>query len=183
MIRGAPRQLLDDKVAQSSVCQYDSGKVAQWVLKVRNYVVGVYPELMQLLKWSEDQQHREIKSTDVPPLKDQYMLDVDPVLLSQRLWSWIQLCLKDDDNTALAFNNVEPFPCLQLTLRDISQIVKRRYLLRHVGLEIACRAPTSGGGVTNFADGAGIGVLSTPKRSAAFATSALTHLYLVLQES
>ena len=41
-------------------------------------------------------------------MKGQLMLDMDPVLLSQRLWSWIQLTQKDDDNTALAFNNVEP---------------------------------------------------------------------------
>ena len=33
---GASRRFLDDKVAQSSAFQYDSGKAAQWVLKVRN---------------------------------------------------------------------------------------------------------------------------------------------------
>ena len=77
------------------------------------------------------------------------------------------------------FNNVEAFPCLTLTLSLISQIVKRRYLLRHLGLEIICRrSPFSRGGVTNFAEengAGGIGLLS-PQRGA---TSALTHLYLV----
>ena len=131
---GASRRFLDDKVAQTSAFQYDSGKAAQWVLKVRSYVVGVYPELMQLLKWSEDQQHREIKATDVPQLKDQLMLDMDPVLLSQRLWSWIQLCLKDDDNTALAFNNVEPLNGFEfwrkLVVPQYARTPARRYRLR-----------------------------------------------------
>ena len=99
---GAARRFLDDKVAQSQAFQYDEAKAPKWILKVRNYVVGVYPELMQLLKWAEDQQHREIRSQEIPSLRSSLMLDMDPVLLSQRLWSWIQLCLKDDDNSTIA---------------------------------------------------------------------------------
>ena len=48
-------------------------------------VLQRYPELMHTLTWSGDKQHREIESIDVPPLKDQLMLDVDPLLRSQRL--------------------------------------------------------------------------------------------------
>ena len=78
------------------------------------------------------------------------------------------------------FNNVEPFPCLQLTLRHISQILKRRYLLRHVGLEIACRAPASGG-VTNFHDSGVSGLAASSSRSGIFATATLMHVYLVCE--
>ena len=50
--------------------------------KVRNYVIGVYPDALPLLKWAEDQQHRLISSTAVPALKESLMIDMHPVLLS-----------------------------------------------------------------------------------------------------
>jgi hypothetical protein len=131
---GAARRFLDDKVAQSGPFQYDAAKAPKWVLKVRNYVVGVYPELTQLLKWAEDQQHREIKAAEIGALKNSLLLDMDPVLLSQRLWSWIQLCLKDDDNMELAFNNVEPLNGLEfwrkLVVPQYARTPARRYRLR-----------------------------------------------------
>ena len=79
------------------------------------------------------------------------------------------------------FSNVDPFPCLHLTLRQISQIVKRRYLLRHVGLEITCRAPASGGVVSHFAESAGIGG-RVSDAGAAFASSTLMHAYFVCED-
>ncbi|XP_077982163.1 protein FAN-like isoform X3 [Glandiceps talaboti] len=36
------------------------------------------------------------------------------------------------------FNNVEPVPVMKVKLSDIKRLVKRRYLLRQVGLEIFC---------------------------------------------
>eukprot|EP00795_Rhopilema_esculentum_P001333 gene1333-15731_t len=35
------------------------------------------------------------------------------------------------------FNNVEPLPVIKVKLSDVSKVIKRRYLLRHVGLEIS----------------------------------------------
>lgn len=34
------------------------------------------------------------------------------------------------------YNNVEPYPVIKVELKNIQQIVKRRFLLRHIGLEI-----------------------------------------------
>ncbi|KAG8226897.1 hypothetical protein J437_LFUL005656 [Ladona fulva] len=36
------------------------------------------------------------------------------------------------------FNNVEHFPVLKIRLRDVKRIIKRRFLLRQVGLEMYC---------------------------------------------
>ncbi|XP_072169728.1 protein FAN-like [Diadema setosum] len=36
------------------------------------------------------------------------------------------------------FNNVEPVPVMKIKLSDIKRLVKRRFLLKHVGLEIFC---------------------------------------------
>ncbi|XP_078680116.1 protein FAN-like [Branchiostoma floridae x Branchiostoma belcheri] len=36
------------------------------------------------------------------------------------------------------FNNIDPYPVLKIKLSDIKRIVKRRFLLRHVGVEIFC---------------------------------------------
>ena len=87
-----------------------------------------------MLKWAEDQQHQEIKAAEIPALKGSLMLDMDPVLLSQRLWSWIQLCLKDDDNMELAFNNVEALNGLEfwrkLVVPQYARTPARRYRLR-----------------------------------------------------
>lgn len=40
------------------------------------------------------------------------------------------------------FNNVEPMPVLKIKLSDIRRLVKRRFLLKHVGLEIFCADET-----------------------------------------
>ena len=131
---GAARRFSDDKIAQSPPFQYEASKAPTWILKVRNYVIGVYPELMTLLKWAEDQQHREIRATEISALKETLMLDMDPVWLSQRLWSWVQLCLKDDDNIQLAFNNVEPLNGLEfwrkLVVPQYARTPARRFHLR-----------------------------------------------------
>nr|XP_054748414.1 BEACH domain-containing protein lvsF-like [Lytechinus pictus] len=36
------------------------------------------------------------------------------------------------------FNNVEPVPVMKIKLSDIKRLVKRRFLLKHVGLEVFC---------------------------------------------
>ncbi|KAG1668548.1 Protein FAN [Nymphon striatum] len=36
------------------------------------------------------------------------------------------------------YNNAEPFPVLKIKLKSIKTIIRRRFLLRHVGLEITC---------------------------------------------
>lgn len=36
------------------------------------------------------------------------------------------------------YNNAEPWPVLKIRLSDIKRIIKRRFLLRHVGLELYC---------------------------------------------
>ncbi|KAK2150210.1 hypothetical protein LSH36_418g02079 [Paralvinella palmiformis] len=41
------------------------------------------------------------------------------------------------------FNNICPTPVLKISLCDISRIIKRRFLLKHVGVEIYCRAGSS----------------------------------------
>ena len=51
---GAARRFLDDKIAQSPAFQYKLATAPKWIVEVRNYVVGVYPELMTLLKWAEN---------------------------------------------------------------------------------------------------------------------------------
>ena len=79
---GAARRFLDDKVAQSLPFQYKLATAPKWIVKVRNYVVGIYPEMLNMLKWAENQQHRVIASTEVPALRGIYMMDQDPVLLT-----------------------------------------------------------------------------------------------------
>ncbi|XP_049854679.1 protein FAN-like [Schistocerca gregaria] len=36
------------------------------------------------------------------------------------------------------YNNIEPYPVLKIQLKDIKRLIKRRFLLRQVGLEIYC---------------------------------------------
>ena len=110
---GAARRFLDDKVAQSQPFQYMEADAPTWVKKVRNYVLGIYPEFAQLLQWAEGQQHRVIQATEIPQLKHSLMLDMDPVLLSQRLWSWVQLCLKEGSNAEFTFNDCEALSGLE----------------------------------------------------------------------
>ena len=66
---GAARRFLDDKVAQSPTFQYKASEAAKWILKVRNYVVGIYPDMTVLLKWAENQQHRVIASAENPSVE------------------------------------------------------------------------------------------------------------------
>ena len=49
--------------------KYNEKDLPAWVLKVRNDVIGVYPDALPLLKWAEDQQHRVISSTVYPGLE------------------------------------------------------------------------------------------------------------------
>ena len=79
---GVARCFLDDKVAQAMLFKYNDEDLPPWVLKVRNYVIGVYLDALPLPKWAEDKQHRVTHSTVVPALKESLMNDMDPVLLS-----------------------------------------------------------------------------------------------------
>ena len=62
------------------------------------------------------------------------MLDMDPVLLSQRLWSWIQLTIPENDNLMIAFNNGEQLNGLdfwrKLVVPQCARTPARRYQLR-----------------------------------------------------
>ena len=46
-----------------------------------------------------------IHSAVVRALKGSLMIDMDPVLLSQRVWPWIQLTLHDKSNAELALGS------------------------------------------------------------------------------
>ena len=48
------------------------------------------------------------------------------------------------------FNNIETEPVLKISLENIRSVVKRRYLLRHVGLELFLRTCGGGGADTYF---------------------------------
>ncbi|XP_061198203.1 protein FAN-like [Saccostrea echinata] len=41
------------------------------------------------------------------------------------------------------FNNIEKVPVIKIRLKDISRVIKRRFLLRHVGIEIFCKEGTA----------------------------------------
>ena len=49
----AARRFLDDKVAQAVQLKYNESDLPAWVLKMRNYVISVYPDALPLLKWAE----------------------------------------------------------------------------------------------------------------------------------
>ena len=92
--------------------------------------------MMTLLKWAENQQHRVIASHELPALKQSLMIDSDPVLLSQRLWSWIQLCIPETDNAMTMFNNGEALNGLEfwrkLVVPHVGRTAARRLRLRDV---------------------------------------------------
>ena len=94
--------------------KYNEKDLLAWVLKMRNYVIGVYPGALPLLKWAEDQQHRVIYSAADLALKDELTIDTDPIMLSRRVWSWIQLTLHDNSNTKLKLTNSEALNGLEV---------------------------------------------------------------------
>ena len=88
---GRPRDL-DDKVALNPLYKYDSAKLAIWIRRLRNYIIGVHPTNANFLSWCESFRLQKITEDDV--MKCSLMMDILPVIISQRLWSWLQLTIQ-----------------------------------------------------------------------------------------
>ena len=102
---GRPRDL-DDKVALNPLYKYDSAKLAIWIRRLRNYIIGVHPTSANFLLWCENFQAQKITEDDV--MKCSLMMDIHPVTLSQRLWSWLQLTIQGVAEMETEFGNITP---------------------------------------------------------------------------
>ena len=97
---------LDDKVALNPLYKYDSAKLAMWIRRLRNYIIGIHPTSAQFLLWCESFQGQKITEADVTACS--VMMDVHPVVLSQRLWSGLQLTIQGVSKMETEFGNVTP---------------------------------------------------------------------------
>ena len=127
-----PKWTLDNKFGSQPIFQFDPKDAAAWLKRMRNNFIGQQPDIEILLDWVENQQHKEIKQTDVKSCG--LALDADPVQVSQRIWSWLQIPLLDSGTPELDSNNAEPLNGLEvwrrLAVPTASRSLARRYALR-----------------------------------------------------
>jgi hypothetical protein len=130
---GRPRDL-DDKVALNPLYKYDSAKLAIWIRRLRNYIIGVHPTSAPFLLWCESFQSQKITEEDVA--KCALMMDIHPVTLSQRLWSWLQLTIQSVAKMETEFGNITPLRGAEVWRKFAFPVVTRsaarRYNLREM---------------------------------------------------
>ena len=122
-------KMFDQKVAQMDQHKYDEVDTERWLMDVRHYLVGQCPEVGQLLQWAEDKQHREISEQDIKDMKAAAMLDADPSLISQRLWSWLNLCMAG--TAKMTFRNCPTLNGLEVWRRLAVPIHSRSTFRKH----------------------------------------------------
>ena len=88
------KYIFDDKIARDPAWQYKASDKLKWSVMTRNYLVSKCPDARAFLKWIEDRQHAEISEEDIR--ESSAMMNVDPIVLSQNIWGYLNLNLQAD---------------------------------------------------------------------------------------
>jgi hypothetical protein len=119
-------------LAKEALFHYDQKHTAAWLKKVSNYFVGQCPDAELLLKWAQNHQNISFTQTEVKNCG--LCLDADPVQVSQRIWSWLQIPLLGTGTTEVDFNNTETLNGLEvwrkLSVPAAPRSQARRFALR-----------------------------------------------------
>ena len=122
----------DNKLAKEALFYYDPKDTATWLTNVSNYFIGQCPDAELLLKWAQSFQHTELTQLEVKNCG--LAIDADPVQVSQRIWSWLQIPLMGSGTTELDFNNAEKLNGLEvwrrLSVPAAPRSIARRFFLR-----------------------------------------------------
>jgi len=110
--------------------KYNEKDPEGWLVAVRNYLIGQCPDVATFLKWAEDRQHQEITYDDVKNMRSQgVMMDADPMLISQRLWAWLNLCMVGQ--VKLVFQNSPTLNGAEVWRRIVVPLQSRSMFRRH----------------------------------------------------
>ncbi len=91
-------KLFDDKVPLSQNYQFDGNHGGDaWRIKVRGYWIGKCPALLPILDWTEKQDANVItlETLSAKIMEGQCMTELNIPRLSQIIWSFLNICLKD----------------------------------------------------------------------------------------
>ena len=123
----------DSKLAKEAMFHDDGKNTAAWLKKVSNYLVGQCPHAELLFKWA-DHQHSFLAA------RGGMASDADPVQVSQRIWSWLQIPFIDTGTIELDVNSTKTPNGLEVW-RKLSVPAARRSIARRFALRDRVQQP------------------------------------------
>ena len=123
------KHFFEDKIAQAALFQFKANEKLRWSNTVRTYLIGKCADAKPFLKWIEDRQHTEIDDEAIKECG--VMMNVCPIVLSQRMWAFLSLCLQPDAEAMMIFNNVQPLNGAEVWRRIVVPINSRTLHTRH----------------------------------------------------
>ena len=82
-------------------------------------MIGRCVDVAPLLKWTEEQQHREILMSEVRTPDKQVMVNTDLVFLNSQIWSFLNLNLQTNSAAMVKFEAVEPLHGIEVWRRPV----------------------------------------------------------------
>jgi len=102
-------KIFDDRVPLNEHYKYDgvSGG-GEWKKRVRDYMIGSCPAILQMLNWAESMDDTKITYDVLKNFKNRWMGEEDPEVLGGHVWKFIRMCLKPGSKAEKRFRAVKP---------------------------------------------------------------------------
>ena len=123
-----------------------------WMETTRNYLIGRNPVLEPMLKWAEEQGEKEIDPQDVRVLRDTLglMTDMEPLVASSGIWSFLNLNLVGCSNATNTFANVAKLNWLE-AWRRLTAPIRKRTVAKQIRLRKKAWNPAAAISIKDFA--------------------------------